>query len=60
MTVSSFVFTSLVRIGEAAPEETAIFIGSLSTTEGINVLPDKESSAMFTRILLSLDSFAIF
>ena len=59
MTVSSFVFTNLVKIGDAAPEEIAIFIGDLSTTDGISVFPFTESSAILTNIFFSLANLAI-
>ena len=51
--------TNLVKIGDAAPEDMAIFIGFLSTTEGIKVSPVNASSAILTNIFFSLANFAI-
>ena len=50
ITDSNFVLTNLVKIGDAAPDEIAIFIGSLSTTDGIKVLPKLEFSAILIKI----------
>jgi len=41
---------TLVRIGDAPPDEIAICIGSLLTTDGIRTLPFTESSAVLIKI----------
>ena len=41
---------TLVRIGDAPPDEIAICIGSLLTTDGIRTLPFIESSAVLIKI----------